>query len=75
MGLSVGRLCHETGSEKANSPSGFESFIPSHPVTPVLLSDPIPPPTHPTSKHMAHQCSPLALECTAYRDTEEVKLL
>ncbi len=34
---SVGRLCHETGSEKANSPTGFESFIPSHPVTSVLL--------------------------------------
>lgn len=33
----MGRLCHETGSEKANSPTGFESFIPSHPVTPVLL--------------------------------------
>lgn len=35
--LSVGRPCHETGSEKANSPTGFDFFMSSCPVTPVLL--------------------------------------
>lgn len=30
-------VCNEIRSEKANSPTGFESFIPSHAVTPVLL--------------------------------------
>lgn len=60
-------VCNEIRSEKANSPTGFDSFIPSHAVTPVLLCLNLFLRPHIQHQNTRHMSSLWATDCMEHR--------